>query len=301
LLVYILKCAHLSYQYNLKQLHKVYMVNIRMVLINKTVIVRIAKDKELSPSSSEAERTASPSEPTAAAAAVPVEAPSVISLPINFAEQKRGIKVNAVDIGRHIVDGVNSERAIFDPANWRIVAQCDFMTDNTLNAGVIKNDEFATISQARQGTSISENFFKAVLDCPADKIAAAESTATTTATPTSESPAPIARPAPTDAQVKEAFQAYIDQRANSGVMLAQSVTSVAVAGGVVTVTADPSAALLETSPYDNLAEFFGTPVIFNSDEGIWLRETVQRVDVVDANGQSLGSMTAAELNKKATG
>jgi hypothetical protein len=103
-----------------------------------------------------------------------VKAPIVIPGPIDFIQEKWGIKVNAVDIGQHIVDGVNSERAIFDPGNWRIVAQCDFMTDNTLNAGVIKNDEFAIISQARQGTSISENFFKAVLDCPADKMGAAE-------------------------------------------------------------------------------------------------------------------------------
>ena len=111
---------------------------------------------------------------TAAASGKPVKAPLVIPGPIDFIQKKWGIKVNAVDIGRDIVDGVNSERAIFDTGNWRIVAQCDFMLDNTLNAGVIKNDEFAIISQARQGTSIAENFFKSVLDCPADKIAAAE-------------------------------------------------------------------------------------------------------------------------------
>jgi hypothetical protein len=259
------------------------------------------KDKETSasPPSSGAESTAAPSKPTTAPAE-PVKAPIAIPAPLNFIEKKYGITVNAVDIGQHIVDGVDRERAIFDTGNWRIVAQCDFMTDNTLNAGVIKSDEFAVISQASQGTSISENFFKFLLDCPADETVPAEST-TTAALPTSESAAPSNRPAPTDAQVTEAFQAYIKERADSGVMLAQSVTSVTMSGGVVTVTANPSPALLELSPFDNLAELFGSPVVFNNDESVWLRESVQRVDVIDVSGQSLGSMTAAELNKKATG
>lgn len=131
-------------------------------------------------------------------------------------------------------------------------------------------------------------------------------TNTTAATTTLETAAPpttttVARPAPTDAQVKEAFDSYINERANSGVMLAQSVTSVTVNGGVVTVTVDAEPVVLETSPFDNLAEFFGTPVAFNDDEGVWLRQTVQRVDVVDAEGTSLGSMTAAELNKMGAG
>jgi ABC-type Fe3+-citrate transport system substrate-binding protein len=119
--------------------------------------------------------------------------------------------------------------------------------------------------------------------------------ATTTAENTTESrPAPRA---PTDAQVKEAFESFINGRANSGVMLAQSVTSVTVTGGVVTVTVDAKPVVLELSPFDNLAKLFGTPVAFNDDDGVWLRQTVQRVDVADANGKSLGSMTAAELNK----
>ncbi|WP_156298248.1 hypothetical protein [Mycobacterium paragordonae] len=112
---------------------------------------------------------------------------------------------------------------------------------------------------------------------------------------------PEARPAPTDAQVKQAFEAYINERANSGVMLAQSVTSVTVARGVVTVTIDAKPVVLELSPFDNLAKFFGTPIAFNDAEGVWLRRTAQRVDVVNAAGNSLGSMTAAELNKMGAG
>jgi hypothetical protein len=126
-----------------------------------------------------------------------------------------------------------------------------------------------------------------------------DATAATAAPPATTSPQ--TRPAPTDAQVKQAFEAYINERANSGVMLAQSVTSVAVNSGVVTVTVDAKPAVLELSPFDNLAKFFGTPVAFNDDEGVWLRQTVQRVAVFDAAGNSLGSMTAAELNKLGAG
>ena len=74
-----------------------------------------------------------------------------------------------------------------------------------------------------------------------------------------------------------------------------------VIGGVVNVTLDPDQVVLETSPFDNLAELFGVPVAFNDNEGVWLRQTVQRVDVVDADGKSLGSLTAAELNKLGAG
>ncbi len=84
-------------------------------------------------------------------------------------------------------------------------------------------------------------------------------------------------------------------------MLAQSVTSVSVNGGVVTVVVDAEPVVMETSPFDNLAELFGVPVAFNNDEGVWLRKTVRQVDVVDADGTSLGSMTASELNKRAVG
>lgn len=124
-------------------------------------------------------------------------------------------------------------------------------------------------------------------------------TSTRIAATTTTEPAPP--PAPTDAEVVAAFQAYIKERADSGVMLADAVTSVTSVDGVVTVTMDASPVVLEASPYDNYAELFGTPAAFNDDEGVWLRQTVQRVDVVDASGQSLGSMTAAELNQRAAG
>lgn len=123
----------------------------------------------------------------------------------------------------------------------------------------------------------------------------------TAATTTVETTTADARPAPTNAQVKEAFESFINERASSGVMLAQSVTDVTVSDGVVTVTLDADPVVLDLSPFDNQAELFGVPVAFNDDDGVWLRKTVQRVDVVDADGNSLGSMTAAELNKMGAG
>lgn len=117
----------------------------------------------------------------------------------------------------------------------------------------------------------------------------------------SEDPEPPARPAPTAAEVKQAFDTYIEERADAGVLLAQAVTSVRVEAGVVTVTVEAAPVVLELSPFDNLARLFGTPVAFNDDDGVWLRETVERVDVADAAGRSLGSMAAAELNKLGAG
>lgn len=143
----------------------------------------------------------------------------------------------------------------------------------------------------------------AVIVDPAKDKDKANSAATSSPSSASSVPSstPAERPAPTNEQVKDAFQTYINERSGSGVMLAKAVTSVTVNDGVVTVTMDASPSLLELSPFHNLAELFGTPVAFNDDDGIWLRRTVQRVDVVDAQGKSLGSMTAAELNKKGAG
>ncbi|MGV0625387.1 hypothetical protein [Mycolicibacter minnesotensis] len=94
------------------------------------------------------------------------QAPTVISLPLNFAEQKQGIRIDAVDIGQHLVDGVSHQRGIYDRGNWRIVAQCEQMVGKTLKAGVIKDSELKVIQQAKQGASIANNTFRGLLDCP---------------------------------------------------------------------------------------------------------------------------------------
>lgn len=141
----------------------------------------------------------------------------------------------------------------------------------------------------------------AVSMCSSSKNTTEATRATTTRVETTAPlPKPDIRPAPTNAEVVEAFETWINERASSGVMLAQSVTSVTMADGVLTVTVDPGPVVLELSPFDNHAELFGTPAAFDDEQGVWLRRSVQRVDVVDASGRSLGSMTATELNRRAT-
>nr|WP_152665911.1 hypothetical protein [Mycobacterium sp. UM_NZ2] len=106
---------------------------------------------------------------TASAVAEPsssTEAPTVIALPLTFAEKKQGVRIDAVDLGQHLVDGVDHQRGIYDRSNWRIVAQCEQMIGNVLKAGVIKDSELKVIQQANQGSSIANNSFSGLLDCP---------------------------------------------------------------------------------------------------------------------------------------
>ena len=120
------------------------------------------------------ETTSAASETPAVPPAAPVAVPVVISLSIILAEEDNGIKVDATDIGEEVgrlvlgrVDGVDTQRAIFEKGNWRIVAQCDEIVDKTLKVGVIKTHEFMAVSQAGQARSLSDNIFKFLLDCPA--------------------------------------------------------------------------------------------------------------------------------------
>lgn len=105
---------------------------------------------------------------TTSSAAAATKAPHVIPLTITFAQQKTGLKVDATDIGRFIVDGVDHERNILDAANWHIAAQCDNLVNGAIRVGVIKSDEMSAIGAARQGKPIAENSFKTLLECPAD-------------------------------------------------------------------------------------------------------------------------------------
>lgn len=88
----------------------------------------------------------------------------MLSFPIEFAETK-GITVQPTDIGPQIVNGVTEVRSV-DGTDWRIVAQCERMTDNQLVVGVIKPDEFATAANAHQAGKLADNSFKGLLTCP---------------------------------------------------------------------------------------------------------------------------------------
>lgn len=112
---------------------------------------------------------------------------------------------------------------------------------------------------------------------------------------------------PTDAQIIDAFATYAAERANAGVMVAKAVAEVEYDNGKVSVILDPARsgaeywALIETSAYENLADFFGAPAAFDDHDGIWLRGRVSLIEVRDIDGRPLGHRSTAELNRIATG
>lgn len=84
-------------------------------------------------------------------------------------------------------------------------------------------------------------------------------------------------------------------------MLARAVKSITFKNRVVTVVFDPKRVGLSVSDFqslnsfDNLAEFAGTPLEFDDEQGIRLRPAIDRVVTELPNGTSLGSMTTAEI------
>ncbi|MBP1325318.1 hypothetical protein JOF28_000550 [Leucobacter exalbidus] len=122
-----------------------------------------------------------------------------------------------------------------------------------------------------------------------------------------EPPAADASSPPTADDVIAAFQEFIDERAASGVMIAQAVSSVQFENGEVLVTFDPAAngvspdVMGDLNPFDNMAEFIGTPMAFTNEEGKWLRQSVTSVRTQMADGTDLGSLTTAEIFRMGTG
>jgi hypothetical protein len=136
--------------------------------------------------------------------------------------------------------------------------------------------------------------------------------------PTAE-PTPIQESAPsqtahaspvTDAEVVNAFQTYIDERAAADVVIAKAVTDVSFSDRVLRVTFDPAAVGMDQStfdsvnPYNNpydpaesLADFVSAPVAFNDKLGKRLRSAIDRIDTVNAAGKPLGTRTMAEIIK----
>jgi hypothetical protein len=112
--------------------------------------------------------------------------------------------------------------------------------------------------------------------------------------------------APTDDQVVSAFTEFLDERAKAGVLLAVGA-EVRFDAGTVIVTLHPEVAvpdpdaLMSLSPYENHAEFVGTPIAFANEEGDWLRRAVKRVNTSLPDGTDLGSLTAAELYQLGAG
>ena len=121
--------------------------------------------------------------------------------------------------------------------------------------------------------------------------------------PTEElNPSEPAEAAPvTDAEVVDAFRAYLDERAATGVVVATTVTDVSFSDRVVRVTFDPAAAGMDQARFDevnlfeNLAQFVSTPISFNDDLGPRLRPAIDAIETVQADGTALGTRTTAEI------
>lgn len=108
-------------------------------------------------------------------------------------------------------------------------------------------------------------------------------------------------------EVVEAFDDYLSERAESGVMIAKAVTDISFDDESVKVIFDPAQTgvdedlFFELSPFDNYAEFAVTPIAFANDEGKHLRTAVDKVETFLPDGNSLGSLTKEELYKQGTG
>lgn len=111
---------------------------------------------------------------------------------------------------------------------------------------------------------------------------------------------------PADKQIVNAIANFMTERAESGVLYARALSSLACQDGIVTAVFDPAKAGATTETFcrvnngANMAEFVGVPAAFDDTVGQWLRQSLVRVDTELADGSSLGSMTAGELHRLAT-
>jgi hypothetical protein len=148
----------------------------------------------------------------------------------------------------------------------------------------------------------------AVLPDQSPKEAATAPTTVPTDGPKSsnEPSAPTAAPV-TDDEVVAAFQSFVDERVAAGVRFAGTVRNITISNRVVRVVFDPAkagfdlATFRSINPFDNLAEFAGTPIMFKDDVGNRLRPAIDAVETVLPDGTSLGSLTTAKLYKIGTG
>lgn len=107
-------------------------------------------------------------------------------------------------------------------------------------------------------------------------------------------------------EIVEVFREYLDERAEAGVLLAQAVSDINYSNRRVTVTFDPMSmgiepdVLLSVSPFKNLAEFVGLPLMFNDSVGNRLRPAIDKVETRFADGSSLGSLTTEALHQIGT-
>lgn len=125
-----------------------------------------------------------------------------------------------------------------------------------------------------------------------------------------EEPAELSDPATvemTDEEALAVLQAYMDERAASGVMIAQTLADLSLEDGVATATFDPSlldwdeAFFKEISPFENLAEFVGLDACWATPESAAVRARIAEIDTQFVSGNSLGSATTEELHRLCVG
>lgn len=110
----------------------------------------------------------------------------------------------------------------------------------------------------------------------------------------------------TPEQAVAAVQAYIDERAAAGVQMADAFTELKLIDGVLTATwseaaigKEKSEILLDLNPFDDLAEWLGTPLAFDNEEGRQIRQHVDAVSVIGPFG--VGKLSARDLYERGTG
>lgn len=106
-------------------------------------------------------------------------------------------------------------------------------------------------------------------------------------------------------QAVAAVQEFINERAASGVMMAEAFTNLELTEGVLTATwsegaigQEKSEILLELNPFHNLATWLGTPLAFDNELGRQIRQHVRSVSVIGPFG--VGVIDARKLYEQAT-
>ncbi|MGN0095947.1 MAG: hypothetical protein ACI38U_07785 [Corynebacterium sp.] len=105
---------------------------------------------------------------------------------------------------------------------------------------------------------------------------------------------------PTDQEIEAAFNDFLQERVDNVPAFSPGAHAT-FANRVVTATFQVTDANRSFIEMMDLTDVAGSPIAFNDDQGERLRPAVDRVDVVDQDGNSLGSATTEEIHERATG
>lgn len=201
-----------------------------------------------------------------------VEVPDVVGKPGDEAQQALR------DVGLRADFESTDGKAVFSAKNWVVTAQLPE------GGQVLKEGEKVTLTVDRPASSQVE-------------------------TPPAESPTPVDSsdtqeqvPEISDEEALRVLRDYLDERADSNVMVARALTNLSLEDGVATATFDPSTVgltntqFMELNAFENMAEFVGSEACWDTPEAAAVRERIQQIDTFLADGSSLGSATTAELH-----